>query len=95
VLLFVFLMCAAGRKAGVEGIYLYWVDKIPLDLLAAVLAGFSLLTLVIGFDWLGYSNYLTLSILAMVAVVASASAASLGVVFFGTRVKRGKWGRTP
>ncbi|MBQ8930595.1 MAG: hypothetical protein IJ052_09410 [Oscillospiraceae bacterium] len=92
VLLFVFLMCAAGRKAGVEGIYLYWVDKIPLDLLAAVLVGFSLLTVVIGFDWLGYSNYLTLSILAMVAVVAFVICCVVGVLCStAARVKRGKW----
>ena len=30
--LFVFLLCAAGHKQGVEGIHLNWVDKIPLDL---------------------------------------------------------------
>lgn len=39
--LFVFLLCAAGHKEGVEGIHLNWVDKIPLDLylVLAVAAG--------------------------------------------------------
>ena len=29
---FIFLFCAAGHKAGVEGIHLNWADRIPLDL---------------------------------------------------------------
>lgn len=33
----VFLLCAAGHKEGVEGIHLNWVDRIPLDLYAALL----------------------------------------------------------
>ena len=39
--LFVFLLCAAGHKEGVEGIHLNWVDRIPLDLylVLAVAAG--------------------------------------------------------
>lgn len=45
--LFVFLLCAAGHKEGVEGIYLNWVDKLPLDLylLAALCAGCMILAL--------------------------------------------------
>ena len=37
---FILLLCAAGHKEGVEGIYLCWFHRIPLDLLAglAVLA---------------------------------------------------------
>ena len=39
--LFIFLLCAAGHKEGVEGIHLNWVDNIPLDLylVLAVAAG--------------------------------------------------------
>ena len=36
--LFIFLLCAAGHKEGVEGISLNWVDKIPLDLYLAAMA---------------------------------------------------------
>lgn len=47
--LFVFLLCAAGHKEGVDGIELNWVDKIPLDvyLAAALCAGIALLSLLV------------------------------------------------
>ena len=32
VFLFIFLLCAMGRKEGVDGIYLYWFNRVPLDL---------------------------------------------------------------
>ena len=57
VALFIFLLCSAGRKSGLEGVYLNWFDRIPLDVLAAVfgLAIFLLLEVTM------YSNFYYLS----------------------------------
>ena len=45
--LFIYLLCAAGHKEGVEGIHLNWVDQIPLDLylVVAILLGAGLFAL--------------------------------------------------
>lgn len=37
VVIFIYLMCAAGNKAGVEGITPNWIDKIPFDLYLVLL----------------------------------------------------------
>ena len=39
VILLIFLMCSAGHKAGVEGIYLSKFDSFPIDILIAIWAG--------------------------------------------------------
>ena len=36
IVMFIFLLCSAGRKSGQEDISLNWFDRIPLDVLAAV-----------------------------------------------------------
>ncbi len=36
-IIFIYLMCAAGRKAGVEGVIPNWIDKIPLDLYLVII----------------------------------------------------------
>ena len=38
VIIFIYLMCAAGCKAGAEGITPNWIDKIPFDLYLIILA---------------------------------------------------------
>lgn len=38
VIIFIYLMCAAGCKAGAEGITPNWIDKIPFDLYLVILA---------------------------------------------------------
>jgi len=43
---FVFLLCAAGHKEGVEGIHRSWVDAIPLDLYLAILVGLGAVCLI-------------------------------------------------
>ena len=35
--LFIFLLCAMGHKEGVDGIYLYWFNRVPLDLAVCLL----------------------------------------------------------
>lgn len=37
VVIFIYLMCAAGHKAGIEGITPNWIDRIPFDLYLVIL----------------------------------------------------------
>lgn len=70
--LFVFLLCAAGHKEGVEGIHLNWVDKIPLDLylVLAVAAGASIFALGINLTNASYTiSIVILSVLLVFAVL--------------------------
>lgn len=88
--LFVFLLCAAGHKAGVEGIHLNWVDRIPLDLYLAIVAllcvgSFALL------DAWAYSSweYVLRFGLAGIWLFLLLSP----ILSFATRAKAGKWWR--
>ena len=44
--LFIFLLCAMGHKEGVDGVYLYWFNRVPLDLAVCLL-------LLLGVGWVG------------------------------------------
>lgn len=89
--LFVFLLCAAGHKAGVEGIHLNWVDRIPFDLYLAILVG--LFCGSVAF-WDAFSYHSTVRLIL---------AAALGLVWaflwlspvlsFAARIKAGSWWR--
>lgn len=89
--LFVFLLCAAGHKAGVEGIRLNWVDRIPFDLYLAILVG--LFCGSVAF-WDAFSYHSTVRLIL---------AAALGLVWaflwlspvlsFAARIKAGSWWR--
>ncbi len=87
--LFVFLMCSAGRKSGVEGVYLCWSDKIPFDIVLAYLSVFALLTL----SFLDFfsRNDLQFFIAASVAIVAWIVIVMCNVVSFAARAKAGDW----
>lgn len=88
---FIFLFCAAGHKAGVEGIHLNWADRIPLDLYWGAL-GFLVMVAVVCVLDLSYSIYNIFYMLlfaAMIFVVIMLAMAAL--LSFATRAKYGKW----
>ena len=91
--LFVFLLCAAGHKAGVEGIHLNWVDRIPLDLyLTAV--GFAIVFACA--LWIDAVDTSAWYLGALVSVVALAVLTPLVMGVFmtvATRFKEGQWWR--
>ena len=89
--LFVFLLCAAGHKAGVEGIHLNWVDRIPFDLYLAILA----VLLLISVEFCNAHYYNVESSYALAAVLGLVWAALWlsPVLSFATRAKAGKWWR--
>lgn len=88
---FIFLFCAAGHKAGVEGIHLNWADRIPLDLYWGAL--FFLAVLMIrSVDSIGYWRMELISIaLFAVAVFVLIILAMAALLSFATRAKAGKW----
>ena len=88
IVIFIYLMCAAGHKEGADGITPNWIDKIPFDLYLCIVAVLGI-TLFFLTDELGYYS----DIVFVVGLVV------LGIVFillllsvlmtFATRAKRG------
>lgn len=95
VLVGIFLLCAAGHKAGVEGIYLNWADHIPFDLYMALLVLAAVLPLAIlsvMSGWLG--EYVLLELAALVLLGLWGALLLLALVLsFATRAKAGAWWR--
>ncbi|MBQ8975656.1 MAG: hypothetical protein IJ072_08065 [Oscillospiraceae bacterium] len=93
IVLFVFLMCAAGHKNGVEGIYLCWVDRIPLDVLAAFLALLCMGMLLV-LDITSITNWAAVEYTYMAVCFVSVTAFVMGLLMtLAARVKKGKWWR--
>ena len=88
----VFLFCAAGHKAGREGISLNWQDRIPLDLYLC-LAG--LLACLIPVPYLAYyGGMLALNITILCLTVWAETALALALLLtLAARFKKGKWWR--
>jgi signal transduction histidine kinase len=83
-LVFVFLLCAAGHKEGVEGIHANWVDRIPFDLYLLLLVAVGILCGAgLGAGWEG---------LIPVALLWPPLVVSL-MMSFATRCKLGSWWR--
>ena len=86
--LFIYLLCAAGHKEGVEGIHLNWVDKIPLDLylVVAILLGAGLFAL--GIDLSGASWWFMIVLIALLGAALVLLAMSV-LMTLSTRFKSG------
>lgn len=97
VILFIFLMCSAGRRAGVEGVVLNPLDKIPFDLYAAFAV--VVVSIIVAFYMeLTYSNFLQnniilLSVISIASLLAAGLMALSLLLTFAARVKNGKWWR--
>ena len=91
--LFVFLLCAAGHKEGVEGIHRNWVDRIPLDL---YLAAMGLVIVLACYLWVGAVDTGTWYFIALASAIALAVVVPLvmGILMtIATRFKEGSWWR--
>ena len=95
--LLVYLLWAAGRRPGVEGIALNWQDKIPLDLylLCAATAFVLALSTVDRFlNWNQTAFYLPAYLVPLGVSMAAAVAVALATLLtLTTRLKRGRWWR--
>lgn len=89
--LFVFLLCAAGHKAGVEGIRLNWVDRIPFDLYLAILVGLFCGSVAF-WDAFSYNSTVRLILAAALGLVWAFLWLS-PVLSFAARAKAGNWWR--
>ncbi len=93
-ILFVFLICSAGHKKGIEGIYLEPLDEVPFDVYAAFVA---LVGTIVGMFIYTVLFYMTSLNFIIVIAVLSLGLIVLGLLLlsliltFATRVKYGKW----
>ncbi|MBD5161003.1 MAG: HAMP domain-containing histidine kinase [Oscillibacter sp.] len=88
-----FLFCAAGHKAGREGISLNWQDRVPLDLylcLACLLFCLAILPAMVAMDGMPMALEIAICCLSALGCTAIALATLLTLV---TRFKKGKWWR--
>lgn len=89
--LFVFLLCSAGHKAGVDGIYLNWANRIPFDLYALILIALAFLPAAL-------INYYYWRLIFLLPSFAAACLCWLLlltalILSFAARAKAGKWWR--
>lgn len=89
--LFVFLLCAAGHKAGVEGIHLNWVDRIPFDLYLAIFIALFCGSAAL-WEAFSYNSTVRLILAAALGLVWAFLWLS-PVLSFAARAKAGNWWR--
>ena len=96
ILLFIYLMRAAGRRAGEDGIVLSFFDRIPLELILAAQL-FALMMLMYAFEETGRAWGPDDLVIAALLVCLEGAAALLvllaGLYTFAARVKAGGWWR--
>ncbi len=87
--LFVFLLCAAGHKEGVEGIYLCWLNRVPFDLTATVLIALGVFAAAMMLE-LCYRGWIALVALPCGCLVCLLLLMTL-LMSFAAQAKAGKW----
>ncbi|MBE6935049.1 MAG: sensor histidine kinase [Ruminococcaceae bacterium] len=93
VALYVFLLCSAGHKNGVEGPVLLWQDKIPLDLYLAAVIGVGVLIAAVMFQFVGYNPFATVALLLGAVLLYMILFLALSMTM-AARFKVGKWWRS-
>ena len=89
----VFLFCAAGRKAGREGIALNWQDRIPLDLYLGLYLALLFLAALPYLEAEGGAPIaLQIAMFCLSAGIEAVAALAL-LLTLATRFKKGKWWR--
>ena len=95
IVLFIFLLCAAGHVDGVDGIHLNWLNRIPFDLLTAAIVGICILIVLFTYE-VTFSVYHTKKQMLYIAFCAVAGfwlvIFVMGLLMsFAARTKAGKW----
>ena len=96
ILLFIFLMSAAGKRAGVEGITLSFFDRIPLEIVLAV-QFLALVLLSYAFEetgqaW-GHDELVIGALLVCLLATGALLVLLAGLYTFAVRIKAGRWWR--
>lgn len=89
-LCFVFLLCAAGHRAGKEEITPNLQDKIPLDLYLALTCGISLVIGLIVLDGNSF-NHMQSIVVGMIGILIIAILALATILTCATRIKLGRF----
>lgn len=100
VLLTVLLCFGAGRKNGVEGVHLTWIDRVPVDLVVAIATFFTVMLSALAIDcfegdWLYRRHYYQWFELAVgvLAIAAIATMVLWVITAIAARLKTPKWWR--
>ncbi len=88
----VFLFCAAGHKAGKEGVSLNWQDRIPLDLYLCIAVGIFCAAMIPGATGSGAPIALEIAMLCL-SIFFCAAVTLATLLTLATRFKKGKWWR--
>ena len=91
-LLLVFLFCAAGHRAGREGIVLNWQDRIPLDLYLLCAGGLFNMALTLVLERHGMPIALEAAT-GSAGVMAAGGITLASLLTLASRLKKGKWWR--
>lgn len=93
--LLVFLFCAAGHKAGHDGICLNWQDRVPLDLYLGLMVGLVCLAAIPALAAESSWNLPVVMVAAgwCVSVIAWGFLALAAMLSLAARFKKGKWWR--
>lgn len=91
--LFIFLLCAAGHKAGVAEIRLNWADRIPFDLYLAVFAAAGILSAAAVSDCADSASPAVGIAFAPLLLGVWLLLATAPALSFAARAKAGKWWR--
>ena len=100
ILLTVLLCFGAGRKNGVDGVHLTWIDKVPVDLVAAITTFFTVMLSALAIDciegdWLyrrHYYQWFELCV-GVLAIAAIATMVLWVITAIAARLKTPKWWR--
>ena len=88
----VFLFCAAGHKAGREGISLNWQDRIPLDLYLCIAVSAYCIAMLPAINGNGAPIALEIATLSL-SVFCCVGLVLTAMLTLATRFKKGKWWR--
>lgn len=95
----VFLCFAAGRRRGLDGVKLRAIDRVPLDLLTAIIGVIVFCVMYLGIESSFRSNIESNSWLIFILIMSAVSIAVaclfviMWLMTFATRFKAGKWWR--
>lgn len=100
ILLTVMLCFGAGRKNGVDGVHLTWIDKVPVDLVVAIATFFTVMLSALAIDciegdWLyrrHYYQWFELCV-GVLAIAAIATMVLWVITAIAARLKTPKWWR--
>ncbi|UZQ86514.1 HAMP domain-containing histidine kinase [Thermoclostridium stercorarium] len=91
IILFIFLMCSAGRRKGKDGVVPNGIDKIPFDLLLTTVLIVVVAEAALFFNYVSYLDTIGFIIFFVLFAIVDVLLFLLVCMSFATRYKMGKW----